>query len=550
MTTPGGRRREGLQSATGGCNDSSTQGTERSMTHDTGYTAAHDTGQTADLPADPAADLARRIGPVLRPDPARVLLRPFVPGQELVTLGVSRADAVVSRVLALDDATVDRTLADVTSGFDAPHGGLSAVFEQHVNLLPPKVDGVEQLTGPRAELAGAYLTQQYAIEAAAILNPSLVEHPDQSGLTAGELRFVMTLRGVGEGHISSLEFRTGVLAADRSVRLDEPGTRLTRGVISGARMAVDHLRAAMEDLWMSNTVDPLLQALPDPFTPRQLEDTLRRSELLLGTRRSAEETPLDRMRRVAQSCYRLDFDPASLLSERVVFPWSDAERGGIEDVRMVRFVDDDGQVTYRATYTAYDGANIAPHLLRTEDFLTFHVDKLAGPAAQDKGMALFPRPIGGRQWSLARWDRENISLAESADGLRWERRAQLLRPRRPWELIQLGTCASPLETPAGWLVVTHGVGPVRRYSLGAMLLDLDEPNRVLGDLDGPLLTPNEEERVGYVPNVVYTCGALIHEGTLVLPYGCSDSSIRFATFAVDDLVSRMSPGGKRSPSSG
>lgn len=486
-----------------------------------------------------SGDLITRIEPVLFPDPDRVLLRPFVPGQELVALGVSRADAVVSRVLALDDATVDRTLGEVLTGFAAPRGGLAAVFSQHVDMLPRHVEGVDELTGARAELAGAYLTQQYAIEAAAILNPSLVAHPDQSGLAAGALRFVMTMRAVGEGHISSLEFRTGVVSADGAVTIDVPGTQLTRGVRSGAPMAVDHLRAAMEDLWMSNTVDPLLQALPDPFTPGQLEDTIRRSELVLGSRRSAGETPLDRMRWVAQSCYRLDFDPAAELSERVLFPWSDAERGGIEDVRMVRFVDDAGDVCHRATYTAYDGANIAPHLLRTPDFVTFHVDKLAGPAAQDKGMALFPRQIGGRHWALARWDRENISLAESADGLRWDKRGVLQRPRRAWELIQLGTCAPPLETPAGWLVITHGVGPVRRYSLGAMLLDLHDPSRVLGVLDRPLLSPNEQERVGYVPNVVYSCGALIHEGTLILPYGCSDSSIRFATVDVQALVDAM-----------
>lgn len=490
-----------------------------------------------------SGDLANRIEPFLFPDPQRILLRPFVPGQELVTLGVSRADAVVSRVLALDDASVERTLAEVLTGFAPPHGGLAAIFKQHVDMLPRHVDGVEELTGPRAELAGAYLTQQYAIEAAAILNPSLVEHPDQSGLASGELRFVMTLRGVGEGHISSLEFRTGVVSDRGSVTIDEPGTQLTRGVRSGASMAVDHLRAAMEDLWMSNTVDPLLQALPDPFTPAQLEDTIRRSELMLGTRRSAGETPLDRMRWVAQSCYRLHFDSTTLLSERVLFPWSEAERGGIEDVRMVRFVDDDGQVSYRATYTAYDGANIAPHLLRTLDFVTFHIDKLAGPAAQDKGMALFPRPIRGRYWALARWDRENISLAESSDGLRWDKRGVLQRPRRAWELIQLGTCASPLETPSGWLVITHGVGPVRRYSLGAMLLDLSDPSRVLGVLDRPLLTPDEDEGIGYVPNVVYSCGALIHQGTLVLPYGCSDSSIRFATVGVDELLAQIQGAG-------
>lgn len=485
------------------------------------------------------SDLVTRVGPALRPDPSRVLLRPFVPGQEQVTLGVSKAAAVIRRVSELDAPTVSRALDEIMPHIDEPQGELHEVFRQHLEMLPADVPGRDALTGERAELAGAYLTQEYAVEAAAILNPSIVAHPDQSGLEPTQLRFVLTVRGIGEGHISSLQFREGVIGPE-GISIDEPGRRLTQGRTSGAPMTVAQLRGALESMLSTASLDDILDALPDPFTPADLDDTLHKTALL-SPRRMLEETPIERLRRLSESTYQREFEPTSVLSERVVFPATAAERAGIEDVRFVAFVEDDGSVEYRGTYTAYDGSTIAPHLMRSSDLRRFRMDKLIGPAAQDKGMALFPRRIDGQLWSLARWNRENLGCARSTDGLSWEQHSELLRPRRSWDLIQLGTCAPPVETDAGWLVITHGVGPLRQYSLEACLLDLDDPTIVRGELDEPLLTPTPDERIGYVPNVVYTCGALVHDGTLVLPYAASDAMINFATIDLDELLGRMRP---------
>ncbi len=245
-----------------------------------------------------------------------------------------------------------------------------------------------------------------------------------------------------------------------------------------------------------------------------------------------------RVRVALESRYAATFTPDSTIAERVLFPASGAERSGIEDVRFLPFEDGERR-EYRGTYTAYDGRAVASHVITTPDFRTFTMSRMFGPAARDKGMALFPRPVGGTLLSVARRDRETLVVAASPDGLWWDDVEVLQRPRRPWELIQLGTCAPPLATPEGWLVITHGVGPVRHYAIGAMLLDLDDPLRVRGVLREPLLTPTDEERVGYVPNVVYTCGAVLHAGLVVMPYGCSDSSIRFATVPLEPLLDRL-----------
>ena len=475
--------------------------------------------------------VVRRPTPMMRPDPSRVLLRPFLPGQELVSLGLSRAEAVVARVLALDDETVQHALELTVQRFGVRHPDVKASFRAHAALLPRDVEGVDRLDAARTDLAGAYFSQEYALEAAAILNPSLVAHPDQSGLGPRELRVIMTVRAVGEGHISSMELRTGVVGADGSVVLDEPGQNLTRGEVSYAPLSLGYLTAALRDTDLWAGAEPVVRALPETLMRSDLDQALSGG--------GADATVADRMRRIVESCYRLTFCSDSLLSERVLFPVSRDELNGIEDVRFVAYTEDDGSTTYLGTYTAYDGAAIAPHLLRTADFTTFDVRKLTGDAAHDKGMALFPRSIGGSRWSVARRDRENLCLAQSPDGITWTRGGVLEKPRNAWDLIQLGSCGSPIETDRGWLVVTHGVGPVRRYSLGAMLLDLDNPSRVIGSLSEPLMSPDPDEAIGYVPNVLYSCGALVHEGNLVLPYGCSDSSIRFATVDVERLLDRL-----------
>lgn len=482
--------------------------------------------------------IVRRSSIVLRPDASRVIVRPFLPGHELPSQGVSRADSVVERLVAMPESDVETTLAATLESCSHRHVDLSGSFREHYQLVAHRIPESTAISSARAQLIGAYLTHEYSIEAAALFNPSIAAHPDQDGLAPGELRFVMTARAVGEGHVSSLEFRTGTLAAPDVVRLDEVQSRLTTGRLTQTAMSTEFLRDALDEEGDAVKAQSILGRLPEQFSPTELEDVLASTELD-GPRRGGDDGLLDRIRRMAASSYELTFPSASELSSRVIFPGSAAESHGIEDARLVRFSGEDGSVRYYATYTAFDGSTIAPHLLSTEDFETFSMRPLVGPAAKNKGMALFPRHIGGRFWSLSRWDRESISVASSHDALRWGDPVTVLRPSRPWELIQLGGCSSPIETALGWLVITHGVGPMRTYALGALLLDLEDPSIVVGALTEPLMTPAPEEREGYVPNVLYSCGGLIHDETLVLPYGCSDSTIRFAFIDLPGLLARL-----------
>ena len=480
-----------------------------------------------------------RVGPTLRADPRRTILRPFLPGAELVSVGLSRAESVVGRVLSLSDEEVAETLPPLVRSLSARHPEARAVFEEHAGHADLEAGG---LTPQRRELLGAFLTQEYAVEAAAVLNPSIVPHPDQSGLAADELRFVLTVRAVGEGHISSLELRTGVVDGQAGIRLDAVGQQLVRPSVSADTWPADYLRHAVRALGGDATGLVELADGPDPatgagrtLTADEVDAVLRRLE-----QDGAGPELLSHVRLAVESRYTARFRPDSAVAERVLFPVSSAERSGVEDVRLVSFAEDGARATeYRGTYTAYDGAVVTSHLLSTPDFRTFTASRLFGPAARDKGMVLFPRRVSGQLLSVARRDREALVLGGSPDGHWWDDLGVLQRPRWAWEAVQLGTGAPPLATPEGWLVITHGVGPVRHYALGAMLLDLDDPLRVRGVLSEPLLVPTEEERVGYVPNVVYTCGALLHGGLVFLPYGCSDAFIRFAVVPLEPLLDRL-----------
>ena len=473
---------------------------------------------------------------VLRPDPGRVIIRRFVPGQELRADGRSRVDAVVDRVLAMTPDDVAATLADTVALFADRHDDLDAVFVQHYALATGGVDRGE-VSDDQARLIGAYVTQEYALEAAALFNPSMVEHPDQSGLVDGELRFLMTVRSVGEGHISSIQLRTGVLAAGGAeLRVDPPGrpqvpdhrpASLSRAVLLSA--LADRAGTRAEQL------NGLVPEQVDGDNLDQVLETVRH-EYLDWTRGVATS---EQLRWVFSCDYGLDVPADRPLANTVLFPSAPDERNGMEDARLTRLVEDDGSVGYHATYTAYDGANIASHLVSTDDFRRLDVRQLLGPASKSKGMALFPRRVGGDYTALVRWDRESVGVARSSDLRWWDQAVTVQQPHAAWEVIQLGNCGPPVETEAGWLVLNHGVGPVRRYGIGAILLDLDDPTALRGVLPEPLLLPNEEERIGYVPNVVYSCGALRHGNTLVLPYGCSDSSIRFAFVDLPALLDRL-----------
>jgi predicted GH43/DUF377 family glycosyl hydrolase len=507
-----------------------------------------------------AGPLLTRTQLRLRPDASRTLSRLFVPGQETLIRGESRAMDVINRVLAMSGDSVDSMLARTLARFSGQYRDLEEALERNFGLVAHRLDGDITVGHARRLLIGAYFTQQYALEAAALFNPSIVPHPDQSGCAAGEVRFVMSLRAVGEGHLSSIEFRTGTISAglgtsdretsdretsdretsDLGISIDPPGRfpdiGRSRPVIYDRSLFQEKLAELGHE---EENAQFLWSLLPPRFSLSELDAAV--AELCLQQVMRGDSVALVAgVRWMAASNYEVEFDARHAISERVLWPSGPAESHGMEDARFVRFTGDSDPV-YFATYSAFDGSKVASHLLQTADFRTFTISQLSGQSTKNKGMALFPRRIGGRYVALSRWDRESNEIAYSGDAHRWSEAVTVQAPARPWELVQLGNCGSPIETPAGWLVFTHGVGPMREYSIGAILLDLDEPEHMKAALPEPLLVASESERVGYVPNVVYSCGALLHGDKVVLPYGCSDSSVRFAIVDLPQLLDRLIP---------
>lgn len=487
--------------------------------------------------------MTRQLSVHLAPDARRVITKLFLPSDEVRADGSSRLSVVLERIIEMSDADVADTLADVCELFADRHRDFESVLDRHHDVVAARIAelaSTRPLSLDRRRLIGAYFTHEYSIEAAALGNPSIVAAPDQSGVAAGALRFVMSVRAIGEGHISSIAFRTGVVDADGAVELDpvsgfaETGVRVPHAYDKGFfSKKLDHV--AM----LNEFAERVLASLPERFTMADLESAIAVLDDDDETDRSMSGETTRFLHWLASSNYRVSFPTATDVSERVLFPSSPAESNGMEDARFVRFVDDDGTVTYYATYTAFDGHQILPQLIETADFAEFRIATLTGHAAQNKGIAIFPRRIRGKYVALSRQDNVNNHVMTSNDIRVWREAALIQEPKRPWELIQLGNCGSPLETDAGWLVVTHGVGPMRRYTLGALLLDIDDPSLVIGHLREPLLAPHADEREGYVPNVVYSCGSLIHGDHLVLPYGYADIGARVATIRVDELISRL-----------
>lgn len=475
----------------------------------------------------------------LAADPSRVIARLFVPGQEGFERHESRAGAVVRRILALDEDDVRSSLDDVVTRYDGRHRDLVGTFRRHANELADRLDPARQLSELRMLLLGAVFTSEYTIEGAALCNPSIVEHPDQSDAAAGSLRFVMSVRGIGEGHQSSIGFRTGSVDGAGNVMIDDPAPYATVGTAMPALLDASVFRcelARLEDT--GEAADYVFDALGDRFTRADLDEQLDKLQARLRTRGRALET-ISTIRSIADRTYAVEFDGGAALSEHLLWPAMAAEAAGMEDARFVRFVDDDGTVSFYATYTAYSGSRITQQLLETSDFRFFTSKPLVGSAAANKGLALFPRRIGGRFAAMSRSDRETNAIAYSDDLLVWPSASACQRPSEAWEALQLGNCGAPIETEAGWLVLTHGVGPMRTYRIGAILLDLDDPTRIIGRLRQPLLTPAPDERDGYVPNVVYSCGALVHAGILVIPYGISDCAIGIATVKLPELLAAL-----------
>ncbi len=482
----------------------------------------------------------RRTGQRLLPNANRVLAKPFLPGDEILLNGSSRAQVLVARILRIPESHLAQLNAEVCERFEARHRGFQAMLERHYEMVAEFIDNPGAISEARRLLIGAYFTNEYSVEAAALFNPSIVASPDQSGLASDALRIVMSARAVGEGHLSSIEFRSGVIDGDANLMFDPVGTQVEGGVRTDPA-AFDKTKFSRKLLEMGAINDlssSVLGRLGDRFTADDLETLLKALETQALPHAMWFETATS-MRRLACSNYVTTFATGTEIAERVLFPSAPNETRGMEDARFVRFTDADGSIKYCATYTAYDGFNVMPQLIETQDFRTFTISTLNGVAAQNKGMALFPRRIDGKFVMLSRMDRENLHLSVSHDLHHWDDVTGLATPRQPWELIQIGNCGSPIETAAGWLVLTHGVGPMRRYAIGAMLLALDDPTKVIGHLSTPLLEPTSEEREGYVPNVVYTCGAIVHAGQLIMPYGFSDAGIAVAQVTLDDLLETL-----------
>lgn len=486
-------------------------------------------------PSARVAEVVTRSDVWLRSDPSRVITRLFVPGEELPS-DASRASPLIERVLTMSDDQVTLLLEDVLARFGSRHPDTRAILKHNFDQVSSQLGAGSDLSEPRRTLLGSYFTAEYSVEAAALCNPSMVAHPDQSGLASGESRFVLSLRGIGEGHISSVGFRTGVIDAHGQIRVDEAGHQLRQGTVHPTVHHRDRVAGQLRAAGSSGGIATvILDSLPLEFTGDELEDALASLPRQARTRQATQAT-IDALRSIMAANYTVAFSPDCRLDERILFPHGPTESHGMEDARFVRFTHDGGEITYYATYTAFNGAQVATQLLQTDDFSTFAVSQLHGAAATNKGLALFPRKINGRFAALSRWDRERNALTTSPDAWSWERPVTIQTPQQPWELVQLGNCGSPIETSEGWLVLTHGVGPMRTYSIGALLLDLDEPSLVRAALEEPLMVPNAAERNGYVPNVLYSCGAMRHGDTVVLPFGWSDFGTSVASLDLPALL--------------
>ncbi|HEX9866965.1 MAG TPA: glycoside hydrolase family 130 protein [Acidimicrobiia bacterium] len=483
--------------------------------------------------------VATRASTRLLRDPLRVITKPFHPGEQVFPDGQSRVQLIVGRILDLAEAEVGSTLASTVQAFEGRHRNLNEILSRNFDLVVEHIERPGDLSPERRLLIGAYFTHEYSIEAAALNNPSIVPAPDQTGVGPGEQRFIMSLRAIGEGHLSSIGFRSGVISPTGDLTFDKTGPYPTIGARTDAIYDKDFFTKRLMELGAWNEIARvILDSLADLFTIDEVEAAIDDFDRRGIDRSIAFETTRT-LHWLASSNYTMAFEDQTDVSERVIFPAGPTESRGMEDARFVRFTHDDGSVRYYATYTAYDGFQILPQLIETPDFLTFRIATLGGIRATNKGMALFPRMIDGRYAALSRYDNQNNYVMFSDRVRFWDVAAQLQVPKRPWELAQVGNCGSPLETEAGWLVITHGVGPMRQYSLGAILLQIDDPQRVIGHLDEPLLVPSEDERDGYVPNVVYSCGAMVHGDRLVLPYGFADEATAVATIPLDLLLSHL-----------
>jgi predicted GH43/DUF377 family glycosyl hydrolase len=471
----------------------------------------------------------------LVPESARVIIRPFIPSS------THQITTIIGRALALSEEDASNNLNAMLKEFDARHYDIESPLLANYERVLQHIFTQSPLSRSRKLLIGALFSGEYALESAALFNPSIVPHPDQKGVPGGALRFIMSLRATGEGHISSVEFRTGLIAADGGIVLDAISRFVTVPKINPNPSYKKGLFIVkLHEMGFDNGASAaVMEPLAESFTRSELNRSVNRIRRETKPVTQGLTNTLTCVQWLADSNYEMNFSPKLAMSERIIFPVSPNETNGIEDARFVRFTDDDGSVMYYATYTAYNGHAILPQLIETQDFLHFRVLTLNGTAVQNKGMALFPRRIDGNYAMLSRQDDENLFIMFSDNPHYWSDPQVLLRPAEVWESVKIGNCGSPIETEAGWLVITHGVGPMRKYCIGAALLDLNDPTKVLGRLREPLLEPEGIWREGYVPNVVYSCGSLLHGRELVLPFAMSDKATAIASVSLDALLNAL-----------
>lgn len=484
-----------------------------------------------------AARLTRK-DVIFQPDSSRVIARFLYNGDD-------RGRQLISVILALDENTQRQQLNNILRKYAKRHRNILRVFERHfqklIRLLRTMEIDPQDLEINQRLLIGAYFTMEYSIEAAAFFNPSILADPDQSGTEPGETRIILSFRATGEGHISSIVFRSALIDQNDHITVDEPGRLLDspEHVRNHIYKKASFLLKLGEMQDFNNLAYPAIEAkLTETFTYEELKRYVDETRRLPGMD-TAAELFLREIMWLASSHYEMDFSLDTDISERVIFPIADTEKRGIEDARFVCFTDEKQQQTYYATYTAYDGTNILPKLLKTKDFYHFKVLPLHGEIAQNKGMALFPRKINGKYAMLCRIDGVNNYVAYSDNISVWRNAVLIQAPKYPWEFVQIGNCGSPIETRAGWLVLTHGVGPMREYVLGASLFELENPEIEMGRLDRPLLIPSRTERDGYVPNVVYSCGAFVHHDSLIIPYATSDYASTYAVVNLSELLEEL-----------
>jgi len=473
------------------------------------------------------------------PDPTRVIARFNYTNNE-------RSANIIRQVLAMSEVDVDIAISQVLRGYSKRHRNISKIFESHFNKLTHLFKEMNinpnNLNLSSKVLIGSYFTREYSIESAAFFNPSIVEHPDQTELGTKEKRAILSFRATGEGHISSIVFRTGVLDKDNNLSIEPVGKMLDEAdCIKRHVYDKESFTKKLDEMQKHNKIIPaelIFDKLGENFTYEELKRCVEETRKTLNLAAN-KELLLNQIMWLASSHYELEFSIDSAISERVIFPISETEKKGIEDARFVKFTDDNGEVTYFATYTAYDGIATLPKLLETKNFYSFKVLPLLGEISKDKGMALFPRKINGKYAMLCRIDGENNYVAFS-DNINIWRDAKLIQESKyHWEFVQIGNCGSPIETEEGWLVITHAVGLMREYVLGACLYELDNPEKEIGRLKTPLMMPNEVEREGYVPNVIYSCGSIIHNGDLIIPYGMFDYSSSYACVNLKELLHEL-----------